>query len=266
MGSLIYILLGGAVVFFAFKASITAGIIAILLIMAILAYSLYPKYTIGRANAEFNNGNTEKAIKMYNKVIKMGRADLETRISYATLLMRSDKPDKALEEINKVLSIRLEQKTKYLAKQTRCMINYRLGNMDDAMEEINELFDDGYKTSNTYSIMGYFMLLTNAPINETLAMCEEAYDYDSENRDILDNLEVCYYKTGQLEKAKEISDRLCELAPAFVEGFYHGAQIYASLGDMKKAKEYANHIKDCKRTVMTTIPQSEVDKLVSSLN
>ncbi len=263
MGSLIYVILGGVVVFFAFKMSVAVGLIAVLAVMAILVYSLYPKYTIGRANALFNNGETETAINKYRKVIKMGRADINTRIAFANLLMRSDNASAALTEINKVLSVRLEQKVRYLAKQTRCMINYRLGNMDEAMEEINELFEDGYKTSNTYSIMGYFMLLTKAPLEETLAMCEEAYDYDNESRDIVDNLLSCYLKTGRLEKAKEISDHVIKLAPQFVEGFYHSVMLYEALGDHEKAKECAQKLKDCKRSVMTTIPEADVNKVIA---
>ena len=263
MGSFLYIILGGVAVFFAFKMSAIAGLVAILAVTAILVYILYPKYTLGRANAFFNNGDTETAIKKYKKVIKTGRADLNTRIAFANILMRSDKASDALTEINKVLSIRLDPKVKYLAKQTRCMINYRLGNMDEAMEEINELFEDGYKTSNTYSIMGYFMLLTKAPLDETLAMCEEAYDYDNESRDIVDNLLSCYLKTGQLEKAKEISDHVIKLAPQFVEGFYHSVMLYEALGDHKKAKECAQKLKDCKRSVMTTIPEADVNKVIA---
>ena len=179
--------------------------------------------------------------------------------------MRSGKPKQALEEINKILQYKFDIKKKYLAKQTRAMINYRLGNMKDAREEIEEIFADGYKTSSTYCIVGYFMLLMNDPMEETLKFCEEAYDYDEDNRDIADNMLVCYLKTKQYDKAKEVSDKLLNLAPDFVEGAYHSALLYEATGDFEKAKECAEKLESCKRSVMTTISEAEVESIIKRL-
>jgi len=266
MTNLIYFLLGAAVIFISFKKSIILGLTALLAGFGIIAYILYPKIVIAKANEKFNNGDFDGAIKDYRKMIQKGRADIDLRITFASLLMRADKADVALEEINKILKYKFDIKKKYLAKQTRAMINYRLGNMADAREEIDEIFEDGYRTSSTYCIVGFFMLLMNDPIEETLKFCEEAYDYDEDNRDIADNMLVCYLKTKQYDKAKEVSDKLLKLAPEFVEGHYHSALLYEATGDFKKAKEYAEKIKDCKRTVMTTISEAEADKLVKRLS
>lgn len=266
MMNLIYVLLGAAVVYFAFKKSVIIGLIALAALLGIMVYILYPKLKIARANAKFNDGDLEGTIRDYKRIIESGKGNIDLRITYASLLMRADEAEKGLDEINKILKYKIEPKKKYLAKQTRSMINYRLGNMQEAKEELDELFEDGYKTSNTYCMMGLYMLIMNYPIEETLKMCEEAYEYDDDNRDILDNLEVCYIKTKQYDKAKEISDKLVELAPQFVEGFYHGALLHEAMGDMKTAKEYAARLKDCKRSVMTTIPVEEEEKLIARLS
>lgn len=265
MNDIVYIILCGVLVFFGFKINTVLGLLAFIAVIGMLSYRLYPEFTIGRANAEFNNGETEDALKSYKKIVRSGRADLDTRISYANILMRAGRSDEALSEINKILSSKLEEKKKYIAKQTRSIINYTLGNMDDAMEELNELFEDGYKTSYTYSMMGLFMLIMNYPSDKTIALCEEAYEYDSDSRDILDNLETAYYNAGEYEKAKEISDKLTELAPEFVEGFYHGALIHEALGDSETAKEYAKKLKSCKRTLMTTISKEDEEALCKRL-
>lgn len=266
MTNLIYFVLGLVIIYFAFKQSILWGLIALVAGIGIIAYILYPKIVIAKANEKFNNGDFNEALRDYKKIIKKGRADIDLRITYASLLMRADNAKQALEEINKILKYKFDIKKKYLAKQTRAMINYRLGNMQEAREEIDEIFEDGYRTSNTYCIVGFFMLLMNDPIEETLKFCEEAYDYDDENRDIVDNLLVCYIKTKQYDKAKEISDKLIALAPQFVEAYYHSAILHEAIGDFKTAKEYAGKIKDCKRTVMTTIPVEETEALIRRLS
>jgi uncharacterized protein HemY len=46
-----------------------------------------------------------------------------------------------------------------------------------------------------------------------------------------------------------------------LEGYYHGAQIAAAMGDYKKADEYLNKTDECKRTSMTTVTEKEVEDL-----
>lgn len=266
MSKLLYIVLAGLVIFFSFRYSVTAGLGVTVAILAIAAYLLWPGYTLGRANAEFNKGNTEGALMRYKKVMNSGRAKVDAYVNYAIILMRTGNADEALEVINRVLKIKRERILQCNAKQTRAMINYRLGNLEEAKEEVDELFDEGFKTSATYSLMGYLMLVLGYPLEDTLKVCEEAYDYDDECRDIVDNLEVCCFKMGNLDRAKELSDKLTEKSPEFVEAFYHGAELYEALGDMDRAKQYALHLSDCKRSVMTTITEAEQEALVKRLS
>ena len=99
----------------------------------------------------------------------------------------------------------------------------------------------------------------------TLKLCEEAYDYNSDDRDIKDNLSICYFRKGEYEKAEKISDELVVAAPNFVEGFYHGIQIAMKLNKYDKAAEYAEKLKECKRSGMTTVTEEEVNKLIQEV-
>lgn len=265
MKSLIYLVLGGLVIWYCFAKSVTLGLLAIVIVLAIAIYSIWPSYTLGRANAEFNKGNTDGAISRYKKVMKTGRAKVNDYINYATILMRTGNCEEAMENINRVLAIKRDRITRCTAMVTRAMINYRLENLREAMEEVEELHDEGYKTSATYSLMGYFMLKLDYPIDDAVKLCEEAYDYDDDSRDIVDNMMCAYMKSGNLSKAKEISDKLTESAPQFVEAIYHAAQLYEKLGDMDKAKEFAKKLNDCKRSVMTTVTEEEEKALINRL-
>lgn len=66
------------------------------------------------------------------------------------------------------------------------------------------------------AILNYLETMT---LTETTKLCEEAYDYNSDDRDIKDNLSICYFRKGEYEKAEKISDELVGSAPNFVEGF-----------------------------------------------
>ena len=72
---------------------------------------------------------------------------------------------------------------------------------------------------------------------------------------------ICYYNRGEYEKAKEISDKVVETSPKFVEAWYHAAQVACKLNDYEDALEKLEHIKECRRSFMTTISEEEIAKL-----
>ena len=71
--------------------------------------------------------------------------------------------------------------------------------------------------------------------------------------------------TGNLEKAEEIAKMEREKFPAFLEGFYHSAQIAAKRGDKESALSYLEEIENCRRTAMTTVSVEEVEALKEEL-
>ena len=145
------------------------------------------------------------------------------------------------------------------------MVYYKQGRLDEAIEDAQSMMNEGYRNSSIYGMLGYFKLLRNDYLDETTKLCEEAYDYNSDDRDIKDNLSICYFRKGEYEKAEKISDELVGAAPNFVEGFYHGIQIAMKLNKYDKAAEYAEKLKECKRSGMTTVTEEEVNKLIQEV-
>ena len=190
------------------------------------------------------------------------RAKISVSGVYGSLLLRNGQIEEALAHMNRLLSMKLTPNDRNSLKQTRCMIYAKMGNIDEALEDAEEMFEDGYVTGNSYSLVGYLRLLANKmPIEEITKFCEEAYDYDDEHRDILDNLSICYYRMGEYEKAKEISDKLLGITQDFVEGYYHGAQIYLKLGDIDTAQDYMEKIDGCRWSYLTTVSKEEIAAL-----
>lgn len=262
MGILIKALIIAIGAYFAFKMDIAFGFGFLLLALVYLYFSNYSNLMTGRANAEYTNKNYEKALFYFEKAIKRGRPSLITHTGYALMLLRCGKPKEALERINGVLStMNLPQNIKLQAKQIRALINYHLGEWDEAYEEASELYEDGYQTSNMRALLGLLKISVNVPAEEALSFCEDAYDYDSDNRDILDNYLIALINSNKLDKAEEISEELLGIAPDFVESYYHSALLYQKLGDKKHAKELLGKIADCDRNNMTTVSESEIENL-----
>jgi tetratricopeptide (TPR) repeat protein len=141
------------------------------------------------------------------------------------------------------------------------MCYYKQGNIDEAIEDAMSLYNDGYRSITLYGMLGFFNILKAPMAQETFDFCKEAMDYADDDRDIMDNMLICYYNRGEYEKAKEISDRVLENQPKFVEAWYHGAQIDVKLGDYSAALLKLERIKDCNRSFMTTISEESVEAL-----
>lgn len=263
----IYVLAAIAVILVAFKFSVYLGIAAVIIIGGYGVYRLIPSYYTMVGNKAFQAGDEQTARVWYKKAYDTGRTKITFKVNYAYLLLRlgeADEAEKVLDPIIRVKSLPMAKK--YPAKQQRCMVYYKQGRLDEAIEDAQSMMNEGFKTTQLYGMLGYFRLLRNDPIDEVTAFCEEAYDYNSDDKDIKDNLSLCYYKSGRYEEAEKISDELVKLSPNFLEAYYHGAQIALKLGKTDKAKEYAEKIDQCRRSALTTVSQEDIDKLKKEVN
>lgn len=265
----LYVILAILVVVFAFRKSVIAGSVVLLIGAAYLAYRLYPSIYAAKGQQAFAAGDYEKAKGYSEKVYR--RMNFNQRVSYAYMLIRMDDYDRALEILDAYISLRnLDPKNKNTAKRQRCLAYYRLGLYSEALKDAEDVREAGFVTNTLYGLMGMLMLVLDKDLGETTKLCEEAYDYDEDDRDIQDNVSICYYLQGDYEMAKEINGYVREENPEFTEGYYHGAQIAIKRGEYREAREMLDKIPSCNRTVMTTITEEavkvlsdEVDDLIS---
>lgn len=263
MGNWLYYILLAVVIFLIFK--FVNPIIGAIVLIAVLAYAIYaymPTFYASKGNKAFNDGDFKEAVKQYKKCMDTKHPKLNHRINYAYMLMRVGEFDEAERVLDYILRFKsVKPQMKNMARQNRCMVYYKQGRLDEAIEDAEEAFNNGYKTSAMYAMLGYFKLLKDPASDETLNFCLEAYDYDADFRDIKDNLSLVYYNRGEYEKAKKISDEIIAEAPKFVEAYYHGAQIAVKLGEYQKAKEYLEKIPECRWSDMTTVTREQVKEL-----
>lgn len=212
------------------------------------------------------NGEFATAKACYKKALKWSKYNFKTQMEYVYIILRTGDFEEALNVMNKLLSYKMEQKNRNLAVIQRCMCYYKTGDLENAYNDAQELYNDGYRSIMLYGLLGYFKIIKAPSSDETFKFCSEAYDYADDDRDIRDNLLICYYNRGEYEKAKEISDSVIEEAPKFIEAWYHAAQIDIAMGNFKEAKEKLDKIPDCNRSLMTTIPEEDVTKLSDIIN
>lgn len=261
----LYLLAGCAVLIFAYRFSWILGIVVTLLMAAYMVYKYLPDIYRARGRKFFSEGNYGAAKRMFKKAVDTGHAKGDIRMEYSYILLRTGDVEEAEQVVNNMLAYKINPKYKGRAIIQRCMCYYKRGNLQEAIDDAMELYNDGYRSIMLYGMIGYFKILQAPMSDDTFNFCKEAYDYADDDRDICDNLLICYYNRGNYEKAKELSDKVLEKKPKFVEAWYHAAQIDDKLGLYEDALEKLEHIKDCNRSYMTTIPELDVIKLRESI-
>lgn len=241
------------------------GIIALLVVLGIAIYVYIPTHYAAKGNQAFNSGDFKGAVAWYKKCMN-NRPKVNHRINYAYMLMRVgefEEAEKVLDYILRFKSVKPELRNS--ARQHRCMVYYKQGRLDEAIDEAQTAYDDGFTTSVMRATLGFFKLLQNPTAQETFDFCADAYEYDEDNRDIKDNMLLAYYYQGEYGKAKEISDKVMNENPQFVEAYYHGAMIEEKLGNYKLAKEYLEKTENCRWSDMTTVSKDEVKDFIKRL-
>ena len=213
------------------------------------------KYLALRALA---TGKNDKAISRYKVASTIFGGNKQYKIEHALVLMRLGEYQNAETILTALILDRsLPQKNKISAKTYRAMAYLKQGRKEEALEDMEELFETA-KTTITYGMMGYLKQLDGGA---ELDLCKEAYEYNSDDRDICDNLLVAYIRTGDYENADEIASALREKFPYFLEGFYHSAMLELKKGNKKAASEYLEKTADCKRSSLTTISAEDIENL-----
>lgn len=254
-----------AIAFFAYRIKWYLGVIVTLLIIAYAIYYYLPNFYRMKGQKCFAEGNYEGARAMYKKAVDTGHAKGDIKMEYSYILLRTGDIDEAEQIVNNILCYKLKPDVRGRAIIQRCMCYYKKGNIDEALSDAKELFDDGFKSIMLYGMIGYFMIEKDPYSQETFDFCAEAYDYADDDRDICDNMLICYYNRAEYKKAKEISDKVLESNPKFVEAWYHGAQIDNKLKDYKSALDKIEKIKECNRSFMTTISEEEIESLKATV-
>ncbi len=206
----------------------------------------------------YADGDEKKAIALYENIIKIASKNVRYKSEYSLLLMRIGKYKEAEIMLTEIICDRtIPQKEKINVYSYRAMAYHKLGRTEEAIESMEEVFGN-YKNTIVYGMLGYLKLLSG---DAELEFCKEAYEYNSDDRDISDNMVVSYTRLGEYEKAEEIAKKLVEKYPQYVEGFYHFAELSVKMGNYKKAKELADRIDDCRYSMITTVSKEEINAL-----
>ncbi len=229
----------------------------------LIAYLMYrfrslPIYLKGLKT--YNNGNTDKAMELLKRSIEEGLAE-KHQLTVGYLLLKEGNPDDA----ERIFNFLIENPgAKFNADHARCynaLIHWKKGRLHDAVEELEELLKDGYRTTALYSNLGFFLILLDK-LDRALEVNEEAWNYDEKSPVIQDNLGLCHIKRLEWTKAEQIYKKLLEQEPGFPDAWYNAALVAIHSNDNKKAASLLETALEKKFSYLSTLKREQVeDKL-----
>ena len=238
----------------AFQFHVAAGIGAILAVIAYGYFKWYAEFCVGKAKSLYSK-DPEQALLWFAKAEKRGM-NIGQMEAYAYYLMREGHVEKAEALYHKLLSQSVKPELRLKIRADLAVLMMKTGRIDEAIEELEEIVLN-FTTTTTYGTLGYLYILKNNR-RRAEAFNREAYDYNSDDAVILDNMVQLYVKVGRYEQAKEYADKLIAKKPYFIEAYYDAAYVYLKLGEIEMAKEILEKGADCRITFMSTVKEEEV--------
>lgn len=249
------------IIYNAFTVNIFVGIGAALLLLIYAYFKWYPSYCMIRAKKTYSK-DPEKALELFAKAEKkMNIAQLQT---YAYYLLREGKTEKSEEIYKRLLKAGLKPELRLKIRADYAVFLLKTGQIDEAIAELEEITVH-YTNTTTYGSLGYCYLLKDS-IRKAKNYNLEAYDYNSDDPVILDNMVQLYIKLTDYNEAKIYADKLLEKKPYFVEAYYDAAYVYMKLGDISRARELLEDARCCRITFMSVVKETDLDAFEAALN
>ncbi len=209
-------------------------------------------------------GQVTEGLKAFRKACNHKRIAPFTKVRYAfTELKLGD-----LSEARKMLmqlgvDKSVPENIKYEAKAVFALVLYKEGNLSEAKDVMNEVYEN-YKTTNVYCTLGYLYNILNDP-KEAVRFSEEAMEYNNEHPVLLDNYGQALYLDGQYDKALELYEKLMEKKPAFPEAYHNYALVLLKKGDRDTAADLLEKAAKCSFNNLSTVSKEEIERLLEEL-
>lgn len=247
------------------KLGPSMGFGMMLLVLIAMFFYFKPKIYTFLAWKQYDKDH-DRAFKTFQKAYDTGKMAPHQALMYAYLLIR----DGHILKAEKLITSILLQKRGSLKKQNilaadlnMAIIYWKKNDLASAIEKMEEVYKEGYRSTVHYGTLGVFYILNNQ-LDRALEFCKEAYDYNNDDASIRDNLGLCYIKLKDWVQAEEIYEDLFEeTTPNFIEAFYNYATVLEHKGDYKGACDYYQKALGCPEKYLSTVKLVQVEYALS---
>lgn len=252
------------IVWLYFTSGPVIGVAATIIYFVVLYVKRYTAFCMLLAYRKYAAGEFEKSFAWFERGYNHGMT-VKQKVTYAYYLLREGRTDRSEEVLNTILAFSgCSKEEKYLAKSHHALVLMKTNREAEALEELLEIFPH-YKNSTIYGSIGYLHIIAS-DIETAEKFNLEAYDYNSDDKVILDNMVQLYNKKGDYETAFSYAEKVMEKNPAFIEAYYNAAVAAKAVGKIDLAKEYLEKTKDLQTSFLSSVTHEDAEKLLEELN
>lgn len=255
--ALINLILPLAVILIAWKYNIWFGIAALLVYISIQFYLSRPMLFNLIGSRKYATGQMKDALKWFERAHGTKKASPRISVSYAYLLLKNTEAEKAEAVLQQILKSNLKPEDISYTKSIMALVLWKKGEIDAAADMLQNVFET-YKTTSVYGSLGYLLIL-QGDLEKALKFNLDAYDYNSSDKIIQDNLGQNYYLLGMYDKSREVYEALLEKSPAFPEPWFNYGLLLEKLGEHEKALESMKKALECKFSYLSSIRREDVE-------
>jgi tetratricopeptide (TPR) repeat protein len=239
-------------------------LIILLAVILFLVYRSLPFIFLILAARKYDAGNMEETLKLYEKASGFKHSTLNIRMTYGYLLLKQGHLDEAEEILKAVENQNLKHNDKMNLDLNLSLVHWKKGDLDRAIEMLTELYTSGYKTTTLYQNLGYYLIL-KGDFAEALKINQEAYAYNVDSPEVIDNLAINYYFTEEYDKALELYNKIMPMKPAFVTAYYYYGKTLVQLGKQDEAMQAFNDALNCNFSFLSSVSRDKVEAEIEKL-
>jgi len=210
----------------------------------------------------------QKAINIMRMSYKTGKMKPSLQLYFAYILIRNGELDEAETIINKAVVIgklTLGEPEIKNSEFNRALITWKRGDLSSAIVELEQLYDENYRTSALYGSLGSFYLI-NKEYDKAVELAKEGIEYSETDLISRDNLGQAYIALGELDKAEEVYDKLLPQSPKFMEPYFNYANIMEKRGNLADAKKYYETALTYEEKFLSTITHDEICEAINRVS
>ncbi len=231
-------------------------------VLIILVFTQRANIIAAFAKLQWQRGNIRNALKTYAFADKIGNMSANNRFIHGFIALRQGETELARRTLTRASMSNPKPNIKNRIKSLLALLAWKEGDLELATEMLEEIIA-GFKTTEMYQNLGLMYILSGDG-EKALAFNLEAYDYNSDNMGIMDNLAQSYILCGNKEKAAEIYEKLLTKEPHFPEPYYEYGAMLIEKGEKERGIELIRKSLDKRFTFLTVKTKEEIEQLLAS--
>ncbi len=178
----------------------------------------------------YNKRKYHKALKLYRLANKLGPLSMRNQQLLGYVCLRCGELEDARRHLQLCSTMtKRGSAARYQVRNLLALVDWKEGNLQDGIETLEDILEAGFHTSVVYENLGIMYNLAG-DMDKALEFNLKAYDYNSDDHIICDNLAETYAKRGEYEKSAELYKALVEKEPRFPEAYYGYGEVLLALG------------------------------------